>query len=511
MLYAFGHALREGFGINSAIGRYAGHKFSLLQQIRNREDARKLREKVKSIADTIREVDGKPITLYLSVGYSLFSESLDLNEQAKSAEIRLHADYDKNISVENRIDHASELFSLFDDLPVLYSVYHVTHAEHSGQYDAVFFYVNRKYEEFAGLPARALIGHTVRDVFPSLGEDWYSDVKSAALDGKLVEGEFDHPMNDKRYLFTARQIIYPGYCAITCVELPMIKKRKYLLIADDVESNRNILGNLLQDEYEIYYASDGIETMNMLRDHKDEIALLILDLYMPNMSGREVLDSMKNDDELMFVPTIVLTVDQQAELDCLKMGAMDFIPKPYPDIKIVKARIAKCIELSEQRDIIRRTQRDKLTGLFNSNYFLQYVSRYDHYENGTSFDAFVIDVDCFSEIAEQRGRSFGDLVLRSIGTGIKKMIRKTGGIGCRKEGDTFLFYCPHRNDHEQLLREFMDDVFADNDLSGLVSLRIGVYYNAQQESDIVKRFTFAKIAADRMKDEPDKLFISYNK
>ncbi|MBR2768285.1 MAG: hypothetical protein IKD68_05075 [Solobacterium sp.] len=46
---------------------------------------------------------------------------------------------------------------------------------------------------------------------------------------------------------------------------------------------------------------------------------------------------------------IVLTVDQKAELECLKMGAMDFIPKPYPDIEIVKARIiAKCIELSHR-------------------------------------------------------------------------------------------------------------------------------------------------------------------
>ena len=46
---------------------------------------------------------------------------------------------------------------------------------------------------FDELPARAMIGHTVREIFPSLGEDWYMDVKSAALDGKIVEGEFYHP------------------------------------------------------------------------------------------------------------------------------------------------------------------------------------------------------------------------------------------------------------------------------------------------------------------------------
>lgn len=72
---------------------------------------------------------------------------------------------------------------------------------------------------------------------------------------------------------------------------------------------------------------------------------------------------MQVDEDLMSIPVIVLTVDQEAELDCLKIGAMNFIPKPYPDIEIVKARIPKCIELSEDRELIRYTERDKLTSV----------------------------------------------------------------------------------------------------------------------------------------------------
>jgi CheY-like chemotaxis protein len=69
---------------------------------------------------------------------------------------------------------------------------------------------------------------------------------------------------------------------------------------------------------------------------------------MPNMNGMEVLKAMQADEALKNVPVIVLTVDHDAELECLKLGAMDFIPKPYPDIEIVKARIEKCIELSKK-------------------------------------------------------------------------------------------------------------------------------------------------------------------
>lgn len=352
VLNTFGQALVQEFGLNSAIGRYSGRKFTVLQQINDKKEAGKLRDRVKALGNSIREIDGKPITLYLSVGYAFYSEFLDIEELAKNAEIRLLADYDKNISAENRINHASELFSLFDDLPMPYSVYHVTQSEYTGRYDAVFFYVNRKYEEFASLPAKALIGHTVREIFPFLGDDWYQDVKSAALDGKVVEGEFDNPFSGKHYRFTARQIIYSGYCAITCMEVPVYKARKHILIADDVEVNREMLGNLLREDYDIYYASDGVETLEILRKHKDEIAVVMLDLYMPEMSGQEVIVQMQADDRLKSVPVIVLTVDQEAEVDCLNMGAMDFITKPYPDIEIIKARISKCIEVSERRDLL---------------------------------------------------------------------------------------------------------------------------------------------------------------
>lgn len=76
---------------------------------------------------------------------------------------------------------------------------------------------------------------------------------------------------------------------------------------------------------------------------------MILDLHMPNMTGQEVIARMQEDQELKSVPVIVLTVNHKAEVECLKMGAMDFIPKPYPDIEIVRARIEKCIALSERQ------------------------------------------------------------------------------------------------------------------------------------------------------------------
>ncbi|MBR3739076.1 MAG: diguanylate cyclase [Clostridia bacterium] len=287
--------------------------------------------------------------------------------------------------------------------------------------------------------------------------------------------------------------------------IPVIHTRKRILIVDDIEANREMLGVLLQDDYEILYAADGMEALELLRSQKEEIDLVILDLLMPKKSGRDVLAEMLVDEDLMSIPVVVLTVDQESELDCLKIGAMDFIPKPYPDIEIVKARIAKCIELAEDRELIRYTERDKLTGLLNKDYFFRYVSRLDHLYKGTAMDAVVCDVSRFHHVNKQFGRQFGDHVLRSIGSGIKKLARETDGIGCRQGGDTFLLYCPHQDDYEQLIAEFLSDVFDDKETADKVRLRFGVFTDARQEADIEERFDRAKIAADRVKDDSQKI------
>ena len=291
--------------------------------------------------------------------------------------------------------------------------------------------------------------------------------------------------------------------------VPDIRVRKHILIADDVPTNRELLGDLLQDDYDIFYAADGRETLETLRAHKDEIALLLLDLYMPNMTGREVMTAMQVDEELMSIPVIVLTVDEDAELDCLKIGAMDFIPKPYPDIEIIKARIAKCIELSENRDLIRHTQRDRLTGLYNFDYFLRYAQRFDQHYRDAALDAVVCDVNQFHLVNERYGSNYGDLVLRSIGISMKKLARKTGGISCRRGLDTFLLYCPHQEDYDQLLRKLMSELFIEKETASRVSLRFGVYANVNRQLDIEDRFARAKSAADSVKNDADRLYGLY--
>lgn len=118
-------------------------------------------------------------------------------------------------------------------------------------------------------------------------------------------------------------------------------------------------------------------------------------------------------------------------------------------------------------------------------------------------DAVVCDVNRFYAINQQYGRKFGDRVLRAIGVALRKLARQTGGISCRQGGDTFLLYCPHQEDYASLLREFTADVFVEEETADKVSLRFGVFANAQREPDTEERFARAFAAAESIKDDPD--------
>ena len=167
----------------------------------------------------------------------------------------------------------------------------------------------------------------------------------------------------------------------------ILRIKRYVLIVEDEIINQEMPGNILGDGYELLYAANGLEALEPIKGYIDDLALVLLDLQMPQMSGVEVLKVMKEEAELRDIPVIVMTADQSTEVVCLKIGAIDFVPKPYPSFEIIQARVNRCIELSEKRSIIESTERDSLTNLFNLDYFLRFVRLYDQHYADTPTDA----------------------------------------------------------------------------------------------------------------------------
>ena len=80
----------------------------------------------------------------------------------------------------------------------------------------------------------------------------------------------------------------------------VITKQK-ILIADDSEMNRELLAAILEEEYDIIQANDGVQAVDCLQRHAEEISLLLLDIVMPHMDGFEVLSYMNKEHWITIV------------------------------------------------------------------------------------------------------------------------------------------------------------------------------------------------------------------
>ena len=294
-------------------------------------------------------------------------------------------------------------------------------------------------------------------------------------------------------------------------ELRSIEGKRQILIADDEMINREILGEMLKDDYEIIYACDGEETLKAIEEHQKTLSLVLLDIMMPVVSGLDVLKRVKSDEKLSGIPIIVLTGEKDAEVESLELGAIDFIPKPYPPQSVIHARIRRIIELMEDRDIIESTERDALTGLYNKEFFYSYAAQMDQYNETTDMDAVLLDINHFHLVNERYGKSYGDLVLTRIGNTMKEIVREAGGFACRQGADTFMCYIPHCEDYEVLMERVAESLQDSDSGDGRIRFRMGVYPCVDKAIEIEQRFDRAKMAADTVKDTLTKNIGFYDK
>ncbi len=274
--------------------------------------------------------------------------------------------------------------------------------------------------------------------------------------------------------------------------------RRKILIVEDEPINRKMLENVVKDSYEVIFATDGLKTIETIREYSDEISLILLDLMMPDMDGLEVLEFMRSDNVLKKIPVIVCTTEKDSEVKCFKLGAVDFISKPFQHPTVMRARIDRAIELREGRGLIRATQNDALTGLLTHDFFMEYSHFRDiHYKN-SGMDAIVFNINKFHLINELQGRRAGDDVLIKIAHSIKKIAKNKGGIAGRGGADEFLLYIPSGSDPDSLLKEIGEglEYILNN---SRVYLRMGVYRNVNMDLTVEHRFDKARVACNSIR------------
>ncbi len=127
-------------------------------------------------------------------------------------------------------------------------------------------------------------------------------------------------------------------------------ERNVILIADDQEINREILKVIFEEQYEIIEAEDGVQAIELLEAHQEEMVLVFLDLLMPGKSGLDVLAYMTDKGYMDVIPVIMITGEATTDTDvkAYEYGVSDIIYKPFAP-KVVMRRTKNLIELFQHR------------------------------------------------------------------------------------------------------------------------------------------------------------------
>jgi len=122
-----------------------------------------------------------------------------------------------------------------------------------------------------------------------------------------------------------------------------------VLVVDDNEINVMMLEEILKDDYNVLTANNGRQALETLGRAKVLPKIILLDVEMPEMNGKEMFELLKADDAFKRIPVIFITAANDSESELLAAGAVDFINKPFTP-EIVKLRVRNQIALKNYSD-----------------------------------------------------------------------------------------------------------------------------------------------------------------
>jgi putative two-component system response regulator len=130
----------------------------------------------------------------------------------------------------------------------------------------------------------------------------------------------------------------------------------HILIVDDVSENIQVAMNLLQEDgYEFSFANDGAKALELIEQKGDEFDLILLDIMMPNVTGFEVCERVKQLPNRSAIPIIFLTA--RTDIDSIsrgfEIGGVDYLTKPFHGAELL-ARVKTHIELYQAKKILQR-------------------------------------------------------------------------------------------------------------------------------------------------------------
>lgn len=273
---------------------------------------------------------------------------------------------------------------------------------------------------------------------------------------------------------------------------------KRLLIVDDDNMNCVMAEYALSKDYEVFAVNSGSAALYFLEN--EPVDLILMDIEMPEMSGKEVASKIKENPKWSKIPIIFLTADSdpKTEAECLSWGADDFITKPFVPL-VMNTRVSRILEVYElrkdlEKQLEKRTkqaevatlksQTDALTKLYNRDYLELRLN--ELLPGGSAGTLFMMDLDDFKTMNDTYGHIMGDKTLQYFAAVLKEYAREED-IVCRLAGDEFVTFYTGLKDRdvaakkaEGIIKTFSEKM-EELGYGGIVSVSVGIMM--AQEND----------------------------
>lgn len=265
-----------------------------------------------------------------------------------------------------------------------------------------------------------------------------------------------------------------------------------LLLVDDRPENLLTLESLLDHpDFNIIKAASGSQALEKMLEN--DIALVLLDVFMPDMDGYETAELMRSNKRTKHIPIIFVTAEQ-AERDHIfkgyDAGAVDYLMKPIAP-RVLQSKVSifleihrqkleleektrelngKVVELEELQQQLEEKNKqlkvisnvDALTGIYNRRYFNEIIEREwsRSKRNHSILSLILMDIDHFKAYNDTYGHSAGDTALKAVANAISRPVKRKIDTIARYGGEEFVAVLPETGKEGALAlgKRMMDSV-----------------------------------------------------
>ena len=264
----------------------------------------------------------------------------------------------------------------------------------------------------------------------------------------------------------------------------------HVLVVDDSPLQLANAVSMLEDlKLKVTTARDGQEALNIINENRDKFSLVITDYNMPIMDGMELTVHLRDIYEKDELGIIVLSINDSPEIPTkfLKLGANDFLNKPFTKIE-VSTRVNANLEILELFEKVKdMANKDFLTGAFNRRHFFDSGMAIFNKSKRARSNVCVamVDIDKFKNINDTYGHDVGDIAIQETCRILQTNLRNSD-LMARFGGEEFCVLLENISEQnavelfEKIRKAFEDNIIKVGDIEIRFTVSIGICYGLEK-------------------------------